>query len=200
MDALARIQPYAAGTGSAITEVMMGLDTVELVMAFEEAFELEIPNAEAERMRTVRDVVDYIAKQKSLEPNGSCAAQVTFNQLRRALEIAAPHPEKLAPSTPLSALTDRDGWGSLWRTTRLCSGQEDWPADVPWERWRRRGPTTVGELVLFLIPQLPRRLHPEATSWTRNEILQIVCQVLYEEQGIWKVHLDDSFVGDLRLD
>ena len=62
MDALARIQPYAAGTGSAITEVMMGLDTVELVMAFEEAFELEIPNAEAERMRTVRDVVDYIAK------------------------------------------------------------------------------------------------------------------------------------------
>ena len=71
---------------------------------------------------------------------------------------------------------------------------------MPWERWRRRGPTTVGELVLFLIAQLPRRLHPEATPWTRNEIIRIVRQVLYEEQGIWKVYLDDSFVGDLRLD
>jgi acyl carrier protein len=36
------------------------LDTVELVMAFEEAFELEIPDEEAEKIRTVKDAVDYI--------------------------------------------------------------------------------------------------------------------------------------------
>ena len=36
------------------------LDTVELVMAFEEAFELEIPDEEAENIRTVKDAVDYI--------------------------------------------------------------------------------------------------------------------------------------------
>ena len=38
------------------------LDTVELVMAFEEAFNLEIPDEEAEKIRTVRDAVDYIKK------------------------------------------------------------------------------------------------------------------------------------------
>jgi acyl carrier protein len=36
------------------------LDTVELVMAFEEAFEIEIPDEEAEKIRTVKDAVDYI--------------------------------------------------------------------------------------------------------------------------------------------
>lgn len=36
------------------------LDTVELVMAFEEEFDLEIPDEDAETIRTVKDAVDYI--------------------------------------------------------------------------------------------------------------------------------------------
>lgn len=43
------------------------LDTVELVMAFEEEFKDEIkgeiPEAEAEKMRTVKDVIDFINKK-----------------------------------------------------------------------------------------------------------------------------------------
>ena len=38
------------------------LDTVELVMAFEEAFDLEIPDEDAEKIRTVKDAIDYIGK------------------------------------------------------------------------------------------------------------------------------------------
>jgi acyl carrier protein len=37
------------------------LDTVELVMAFEEAFELEIPDEDAEEIQTVSDAVRYIS-------------------------------------------------------------------------------------------------------------------------------------------
>ena len=36
------------------------LDTVELVMAFEEAFDLEIPDEDAEKITKVSDAVDYI--------------------------------------------------------------------------------------------------------------------------------------------
>lgn len=35
------------------------LDTVELVMAFEEAFKIDIPDDSAENIRTIKDVVDY---------------------------------------------------------------------------------------------------------------------------------------------
>jgi acyl carrier protein len=38
------------------------LDTVELVMAFEEAFDIEIPDEDAEKIRTVKDAADYIDK------------------------------------------------------------------------------------------------------------------------------------------
>ncbi len=36
------------------------LDTVELVMAFEEEFELEIPDEDAEKIVTVGDAIQYI--------------------------------------------------------------------------------------------------------------------------------------------
>ena len=36
------------------------LDTVELVMAFEEEFEIEIPDEEAEEIATIKNAIDYI--------------------------------------------------------------------------------------------------------------------------------------------
>ena len=38
------------------------LDQVELVMALEEAFSVEIPDQDAEKIRTVQDAIDYIDK------------------------------------------------------------------------------------------------------------------------------------------
>ncbi len=41
------------------------LDVVELVMALEEAFDKEIPDEDAEKIRTVQDVFDYMGKNKA---------------------------------------------------------------------------------------------------------------------------------------
>ena len=36
------------------------LDTVELIMAFEQEFDVEIPDTDAEKIKTVQDVINYI--------------------------------------------------------------------------------------------------------------------------------------------
>ena len=40
------------------------LDTVELIMAFEEEFDVEIPDTDAGKIKTVQDVMDYIESKK----------------------------------------------------------------------------------------------------------------------------------------
>jgi acyl carrier protein len=40
------------------------LDTVELVMAFEEEFDIEVPDEEAEKLQAVADVIAYITSQQ----------------------------------------------------------------------------------------------------------------------------------------
>jgi acyl carrier protein len=42
------------------------LDQVELVIAFEEGFDLEIPDEDAEKIRTVQDAIDYISKHQKV--------------------------------------------------------------------------------------------------------------------------------------
>ncbi|MEM5788932.1 MAG: acyl carrier protein [Syntrophobacteraceae bacterium] len=41
------------------------LDVVELVMALEEAFDMEIPDEDAEKIRTVQDIFQYLGKSQA---------------------------------------------------------------------------------------------------------------------------------------
>jgi len=43
------------------------LDTVELIMAFEEEFGVEISDDEAEKIRKVKDAVEYIDKRQAAQ-------------------------------------------------------------------------------------------------------------------------------------
>jgi acyl carrier protein len=43
------------------------LDTVELVMAFEEEFGVDIPDEDAEQMRTVGDAINYLKEHMDQE-------------------------------------------------------------------------------------------------------------------------------------
>lgn len=41
------------------------LDTVELIMSFEEEFDIEIPDEDAESIKTVQNVIEYIEGHKA---------------------------------------------------------------------------------------------------------------------------------------
>lgn len=44
------------------------LDTVELVMELEDAFDIEIPDSMAEQIKTVGDVIDFVGKAPKKAP------------------------------------------------------------------------------------------------------------------------------------
>jgi acyl carrier protein len=56
------VKEEEVNTGSAFVEDLGAdsLDTVELVMALEEEFDIEIPDEDAEKITTVQQAVDYV--------------------------------------------------------------------------------------------------------------------------------------------
>ena len=65
-EALCGTQLWARPDGRALSAFVEdlgadSLDTVELVMALEDEFECEIPDEEAEKIRTVQQAIDYVA-------------------------------------------------------------------------------------------------------------------------------------------
>src|SRR5438270_14074370 len=64
------------------------LDIVELVMAFEEAFDIEIPDEDAEKIRTVNDAVDYIQKHAKVTQQIASLRHLVIETLKTGLGIA----------------------------------------------------------------------------------------------------------------
>lgn len=62
----------------------MGLDAVEFVMRCEETFGIDISDEAAERMRTPRDVIDYVMTQVRVSEHPVCLSQHAFHKLRGA--------------------------------------------------------------------------------------------------------------------
>jgi len=61
---LGDIEAHAATGQLSALPYFDSLDTIELWMTFEEAFNIEIPEEDAEKMITVEDAIDYVEKQK----------------------------------------------------------------------------------------------------------------------------------------
>jgi acyl carrier protein len=61
VDQLGVNEAEVTGTASFVDDLGAdSLDTIELVMAFEEAFGIEIPDEDAEKIKTVRDAIEYV--------------------------------------------------------------------------------------------------------------------------------------------
>jgi acyl carrier protein len=80
----------------------MGLDGVELVMAVEEAFDIQITDADAEKMLTPRQVIDFVLGQIATTTASVCLTQRAFNLLRRAFIQQGYKRPQISPATNLS--------------------------------------------------------------------------------------------------
>ena len=96
----------------------MGLDTVELVIRFEDAFGIAIPNEIAAQLITPRKVTDYVLAQLPTSDESSCLSQRAFYFLRGKLVLSLNVARKdLRPGTRLENVmplaTRRLVWASL---------------------------------------------------------------------------------------
>ena len=106
----------------------MGLDLVELVIRFEDAFGIAIPDHVAEQLTTPRKVTDYIVSQVGTNEQPSCLTQQAFYFLRArfvpSLNISR---KDFGPDTSLENLIPLEHRKRLWEDLRSQIG----PAALP---------------------------------------------------------------------
>lgn len=130
----------------------MGLDTVELVMEFEETFGITIPNRDAESLLTIGDVVRYVLSRVEISRSAPCLTAWAFYRLRRALIVeASAERGRVRPGASLEDLLPRRHRRTLW--VRLGRA-----ADVPLPPLVLPGPVRVGffaALFVWVVGTLP---------------------------------------------
>jgi acyl carrier protein len=96
----------------------MGLDTVELVMEIEEAFDISIPDDRASNMLTVGDLYEFILEKTadSTLKSSTCLSAAAFYDLRRHVRsLGLPHSE-IRPKTELDRVIPLNGRRTYWQT------------------------------------------------------------------------------------
>jgi hypothetical protein len=137
----------------------MGLDVVELVMAIEERFEIDIPDDEASNARTVGDLYQLVLTKVANVPEttpATCLTSAAFYRTRRGLLSTLPlNRREIRPSTPLAPLLPLSQRRRLWKGVQRKIELRLPNLERPW--WLRLGLILTG-LVAVCAPLGTQRL------------------------------------------
>jgi hypothetical protein len=172
----------------------MGLDGVELIMAYEDAFSIEITDADAIKIRTPQDVIELVCSRVELSDESTCLEQAAFHVIRReTMLLTSAERRQIALSTPLSRLFMLTPPEVITRRLSEKLGLRD---RLPIDRM-----TTVGDLVRHVAGSaafIAKRGKP----WTRDEIALVIRQVTLAQLGIAEDEygVTRRFAEDLGVD
>jgi len=128
----------------------MGLDSVELVMAFEETFGVAISDAEAVMCETPADVIALVVGKIQTSGTEGCLSQRGFYVLRRALtKTLGIDRSAVSLDTGIRSLCSGRSDPELWELLKLATKARRWPPLVRprrlvWCLWLLTGAVLLG--------------------------------------------------------
>jgi hypothetical protein len=179
----------------------MGLDSIELVLAWEKCFGISIPDAEAESMRTTLDAIEFIYKKvkSELPEDQGCLSMRAFLRLRKAFEeqgvsrSAVRAGAKVAKLLPgrcrrdiLNAVLKRAGFEPLKRL------QFDLRLTFMFMR--------VRDLVVNAVIRHHETLRLPGHGWSRSQVREVVRAVMDDQLDLRKFSDDAEIVKDLGVE
>jgi|ERR1043166_2818332 acyl carrier protein len=176
----------------------MGLEGVELVVAIEETFAIDISDAAAAAMLTPADVIEFIVAHVPTSTPVDCLTQQTFFRLRKGFRRTLSKPiGKFDLDTELADWFHKDQWPEAWRGIRAAATDHCWPESIPWPGFLRDGPRTVRQLIWHLVASLPKPATGE--PWSQVKIEAEVRRIIYEILAKKDFELSAKFIGDLGV-
>ena len=118
----------AGALGGPQDEVIVGLDLLEFTLAVEEALQIAIPDEDAERILTPRQVIDYVLARAGEVETTVYLEQRAFYRLRQATMRVFQVPRRsVSPKTPWRELLPQSDHRRNWRLLHEATGRARWP-------------------------------------------------------------------------
>jgi hypothetical protein len=177
----------------------MGLDTVELILAWEESFGISISEADAQTMFTTRQVTERIFEKVRLgdrpEDHG-CLSLRAFFRLRKELEAAEVSKHIVKPDAKLSDLLPGRRRRDVLNTVLERTGfrpQKKLPFGLQLTFGR------VRDVVLDAVISQHEALRLPGHGWSRAQVREVVRGIMATQLALKKFSDDAEFIKDLRL-
>ena len=182
----------------------MGLDTVELVMEFEDEFQISIPDAVAERITTVGQsfefIVSELAKRYAGDAPGPCPTARKFRDVRRGLasEFSLPL-RSIRPSALIDELIPAGPARAYWGRFAHEHGLPQPPFAIFPTRRFPPPKTTLAELVRNAKHANYQTARGDVDT---ERVWQVVQKIVSEQLGVEleEIVADARYIQDLNCD
>jgi hypothetical protein len=177
----------------------MGLDSLELVLAWEETFSIEITEAEGRAMLTPRSAVDLIYhKLKSpLPEDGGSLTLRAFLRLRAALVQEGMPGSKVGLDAKISEILSGPNRRDSLARVMSRAGLRPLPK-LPFGLQFTFG--HVRDLVTGIVIEQHRNLRRPGHGWSRSQVREVIRAVMFAQLALRRFSDDARFVKDLGID
>jgi hypothetical protein len=171
----------------------MGLDSVALVLRFEDTFGIKIPDADAEKMQRVKDVTDYVFARVEHTTQNTCMTQQAFYFLRRSFaKSLQTSRESFHSQAKLDSILPKGD-----RKATLERLKNETGIDIPLKKsWFLRNVESVTDLARHITLNQPTLFKK---AWTRKQVATLVRDITIDETGVGDVKPKSRFVDDLGI-
>jgi hypothetical protein len=165
----------------------------------EEAFQIAIPDSEAERMATPRQVVDYVVARLGGAEQRVCLEQRAFYRLRRAaIRVFGVARPAVQVGTRWEEILPPRQRRHNWKLLHQAAGISPWPSLTLWGSYPA-SVGTVGATARYLSSYAPAALKGDA-GWSREQVEDAIRRLMGEHLAIRDFEWDDQFARDLGVD
>jgi hypothetical protein len=177
----------------------MGLDSVELVLAWEESFGISISDTEAEKMFTTRQVVDRIFKKvrTTMPEDSGCLSMRAFLRLRNAFQLEGVSREAVQPDVKVTTLLPNR------KRRDILSGVCERAGLRPLKRLPFGLQFTFGrvrDIVTDAVTGQHESLRWQGCGWSRVQVREVVRAVIHAQLALRRFSDAAEFVKDLKVD
>jgi hypothetical protein len=177
----------------------MGLDAVEIIMGWEQAFEIEFTDEEAEKITTPRMAIDLITSKLEVKENITdiCPLMRTYQRVQQALQaVLSLQQNQIQPDSKLRHVLPQQQRSETWQQIRSYLGVPKLPkiSAIPIFM-----PITVQDLVDWLTAHYPSYFFEHEEYWTRQQIRTVVRSVIKDVVGTSDFTDDNDFVQEIGI-
>ncbi len=175
----------------------MGLDSVEIVMSWEDTFGISLEDSEVTVLRTPRQAIDLISEKLDATDSPSfCPTLRAFHVFRSGVrEVTTDSNKRIKLSDTLRSIRAGQRKKEFWNSFGQATGIEGFRQ--PQILFRR---VTVRDVLELLVARHLKRLLKPSENWTRSLVRFGVRYGVTDVVGAQDFSDDDLFIEDIGID
>ncbi|HEY9853989.1 MAG TPA: hypothetical protein V6D28_31270 [Leptolyngbyaceae cyanobacterium] len=179
----------------------MGLDAVEMILGWEEAFGIQISDDEAFTLHTPKDAIDLISEKLGASEIaiGVCPTVRAYHSIRQAFQtVVGLQRKQILLNSKLRDIIPKSQRHNIWKKVFSYIGMPKSPS-LSFGVGIIFSPISIRDLVDWSVARYPGHFISANERWTHSQVRSVVRATVRDVVGVINFKDEDDFIRNIGI-